>query len=71
MDWQDRCTLTRVRLLALTAEFDAGGHPRPARLTRALDPIAGDLVIRLAHAGDVDAGESPADRDPSAERTQL
>jgi len=55
----DRCTLARVRLLAIAATGQAGGSCSPARMRRALRPIAAELAGPPAIAGDLVARVAP------------
>ena len=43
MNWDNRCCLARVRLMALGAELSAGGSPGRARLRRAIAPLLEDV----------------------------
>jgi len=68
MNWDDRCNVARVRMLAIAAEVRAGGRPAAARMRHAMAPLAAGFVDELAAAGRARARSSPAARrrDPVA-----
>jgi hypothetical protein len=44
MDWQDRCSLARARVLVLQELTDLGVKPTAAQLRKALHPVLCDLA---------------------------
>lgn len=51
LNWNERCCLSRVRLLALEAQAAAGGEASPGQLRRALDPIGGEVIAAIVSGG--------------------
>lgn len=74
MDFQTRCCIARVRVLALRAQISAGGDPRPGQVRRAFAPIAAELVASgeaATEAGDAVVNESVEPRKVRRRRSRV
>lgn len=69
-DWSTRCLLARVRVLALREQVLAGGDAAAWQLTRAIDPILGDL-LPLPREADPDPAARPRHLDAAEKWERL
>ena len=62
-DWETRCLLSRVRILALGAEAEVGGEPDQRRVARSLRPLVEPPWLDQAAAvPESSAGSQPGRR---------
>lgn len=68
-EWNTRCLLARVRVLALRQQVRAGGELTAWQLTRAIAPVLGDLLPLPSAALTLAAAETRAPHGSGAPAT--